>query len=178
MRLTSELAEDAIRTYGKSRVETRFNTLYQEMDMFIKNSGFSEFLTVNQDLLAMAVNDYFLNMNEIRQFYRINHIDDQKIVSCTAYWLLCRKPIQVYNESEHYANRFVTINERFVLLYILDYISDQLDDDHILLQSQSNDRIKDLIDILFQLFINGVQSTQSLQSAIDSFLMYLHLQGY
>lgn len=91
MRLTSELAEDAIRTYGKSRVETRFNTLYQEMDMFIKNSGFSEFLTVNQDLLAMAVNDYFLNMNEIRQFYRINHIDDQKIVSCTAYWLLCRK---------------------------------------------------------------------------------------
>lgn len=177
MRLTSELAEDAIRTYGKSRVETRFNTLYQEMDMFIKNSGFSEFLTVNQDLLAMAVNDYFLNMNEIRQFYRIDHIDDQKIVSCTAYWLLCRKPIQVYNESEHYANRFATINERFVLLYILDYISDQLDDDHILLQSQSNDRIKDLIDILFQLFINGVQSTQSLQSAIDSFLMYLHLQG-
>lgn len=62
-------------------------------------------------------------------------------------------------------------------MHILGYISDQLDDDHILLQSQSNDRIKALIDILFQLFINGVQSAQSLQSAIDSFLMYLHLQG-
>lgn len=79
MRLTSELAEDTIRTYGKSRVETCFNTLYQEMDMFIKNSGFSEFLTVNQDLLAMAVNDYFFNMNKIRQFYRINHVDDKKL---------------------------------------------------------------------------------------------------
>ncbi len=177
MRLTSELPEDIFKVYGKSKVETRFNTLYQEMDKFIINSGFSEFLTVNQDLLAMAVLDYFLNMNEIRQFHRINHIEERKKVPYTAYWLLYRKPIQVYNESKYYANKFATINERFVLLYILDYLSDQLGDDHILLQSQSNNRVEALIDMLFQLIINGLQSAQSLQSVIDSFLMYLHLQG-
>lgn len=171
----SELCEDIIKTYGKSRVETRFDTLYQRMNAFIINSGFSEFLTVNQDLLTMAVHDYFLKMDEICQFYRINHVE--KIISYTAYGLLCRKPIQVYNESKYYANKFATINERFVLLYILDYLSDQLGDNHILLQSQSNNRIKALVDMLFQLIINGLQSVQSLQSVIDSFLMYLHLQG-
>lgn len=177
MRLTSELPEDIFKAYGESKVETHFNTLYQEMDMFIINSGFSEFLTVNQDLLAMAVHDYFLNLNEIRQIYRINHIDEQRKVIYTAYWLLYRKPIQVYNESKYYANKLATINERFVLLYILDYLSNQLGDDHILLQSQSNDRIETLIDMLFKLIINGLQSAQSLQSVIDSFSMYLYLQG-
>lgn len=178
MRLTSELSKYIFKAYGNSKVETLFNTLYQEMDMFIINSGFSEFLTVNHDLLAMAIHDYFLNMSEMRQFYGINHVDEQKKVSYTAYWLLYRKPIQVYNESKYYANKFVTINERFVLLYILNYLSDQLGDDHILLQLQSNNRIEPLINMLFQLIINELQSAQSLQSVIDSFLMYLHLQDY
>jgi hypothetical protein len=170
----SKLFEDTIKTFGKSKVEMRFNTLYQEMDMFIINNGFSEFLIVNSDLLAMAVHDYFINIDEIRQFHSIQHVDEQKIVSCTAYWLLCRKPIQIYNESEQYANKFATINERFVLLYILDYLSDQLGNDHILLQLQTNKRIKTMIDMLFQLLINGLQSVQSLQLVLESFLIYLH----
>lgn len=178
MRLTSELCEDIIKAYGKSRVETRFDTLYQEMNAFIINSGFSEFLTINQDLLTMAVHDYFLKMDETRQFYRINHVDEEKIISYTAYALLCRKPIQVYNELGNYANKFATTNERFVLLYILDYISEQLGDIHVLLQSQSNNKIKSLIDMLFQIIVNGLQSAQSLQSVIDSFSIYLHLQDY
>ncbi len=173
MRLTSELLEDTIKTCGKSRVETRFSSLYQEMNMFITNNSSSEFLIVNSDLLAMAVHDYFLNINEIRQFNSIHHVNEQKIVSCISYWLLCRKPIQIYNESEQYANKFATINERFVLLYVLNYLSDWLDDDHILLQSQSNKRIKTMIDMLFQLLTNGLQSAQSLQFVIESFLMYL-----
>lgn len=174
MRQMSELFEDTIKTYRKSKVEICFNTLYQEMDMFIINNGFSKFLMVNSDLLAMAVHDYFINIDEIRQFYSIQHVDEQKIVSCTAYWLLCRKPIQIYNESEQYANKFATINERFVLLYVLDYLSDQLGNEHILLQSQTNKRIKTMIDMLFQLLINGLQSVQGLQLVLESFLMYLH----
>lgn len=173
MRLTSELPEDIFKAYGESEIETRFNTLYQEMDMFIRNSGFPEFLTINQDLLAIAVNDYFLSMNELRQFHRINHFDERKKVSYTAYWLLYRKPIQVYNDLEYYASKLATINERFVLLYILDYLSNQLGDDHILLQSQSNKRIKAFIDMLFYLLIKGLRSVQSLQLVIDSFVMYL-----
>lgn len=178
MKLMSKLCEDTIKTYGKSRVETRFDMLYQEMNVFIINSGFSEFLTVNQDLLTMAVCDYFLKMDEIRQFYRINHIDEEKIISYTAYGLLRRKPIQVYNELGNYASRFATTNERFVLLYILDYISKKLGDNHILLQSQSNNKIKSLIDMLFKIIVSGLQNAQSLQSVIDSFSIYLHLQDY
>lgn len=82
------------------------------------------------------------------------------------------------DELGNYANKFATINERFVLLYILDYLSDQLGHNHILLQSQLNKKIKSLIDMLFQIIINGLQSAQSLHSVIDSFLIYLHLQDY
>lgn len=177
MRQTSKLLEDTIRTFGKSKVETRFNTLYQEINMFITNNGFSEFLIVDSKLLAMTVHDYFININESRQFQSIQHVDEQKIVSCTAYWLLRRKPIQIYNESEQYANKFATINERFVLLYVLDYLSDRLGNDHMLLQSQSNKKIKTMIDMLFYLFIKGLQSAQSLQLIIDSLLMDQHLKG-
>lgn len=63
--------------------------------------------------------------------------------------------------------------ERFVLLYILDYLSNQLGNDHILLQSQSNKRIKTFIDMLFYLLTKGLQSVQSLQLVIESFVMYL-----
>lgn len=110
MNWTRELPEDIFKTYGKSKIETRFNTLYQEMDMFIRNSGFSEFLTINQDLLVIAVNNYFLSMNEICQFHRINHFDEQRKVSYTAYWLLYRKPIQVYNDLDYYASKLATVN--------------------------------------------------------------------
>lgn len=177
MRYKGDLLEDMIKIFGKSKVESRFNILYQEMNLFIANNGFSDFLMVNSDLLAMAVHDYFLNINEICQFYSTQYINEQKNVSYTAYWILCRKPIQIYNESMQYANKFETINERFVLLYVLNYFSNQLGNGHILLKSQSNREIKQMIDMLFWVFIKGLQNAKSLQAIIESFLMYLECQG-
>ena len=159
---------DIIEMFGAAKIWNRYNMLYQEMNDFIIKNDFIEFVAVNQMLLEAAIYDYFCDMYEFHKFNGTNHANAEKVISHTAYWLLNWKPLQVCCEQKKHISKFATINERFVLLYVLNYLSDRLGDIHILVQS--NNDMDDFSERLFCLFVNGVQNVSILEFAISLFL--------
>lgn len=175
MEKTSESLDKIIENKQKLLIETRLYTLCSEMNIFIKRNKYSLFLEVNHKLLKKAILDYYTKIIEIYRVSGLESINEQTIVSCLCYYILYNKPIQIYRKSKKNNKIFKSINERFVLLYILDYLSGKKEGNHILLKSQSNKEINTMIEVFFQLLMNGVQSEKILQSLIDSFMIYLHL---
>lgn len=159
---------DVIEMFGVETIKNRFNMLYQEMNAFIIKSGLSEYVTVDQALLGDAICDYFFDIYEFHKFRGTNSVNEEKVISHMAYWLLNRKPLQIYCEQKKYFNKLATVNERFVLLYILNYLSDRLGNIHILMQP--NKDMKLFSERLFYLIVIGVRNAQILESVISLFI--------
>lgn len=157
-----------IQEFGQLKIESRFNTLNKEMNIFIRRIGLSKCVLVNEDLLMKAVYDYFFTIYRFKKYHGVNNINEQKVISYTSYYLLCRRPIQG-SEVQYNCKELETINERFVILYILNYLSGCLGDTHILLQE--NRDMKKFSEELFHLFLMGVPKAQSLESIIEMFLL-------
>ncbi len=105
------------------KFEKRFDVLFQEMNQFIKESQCENNAYVNEMILGYALLDYFEDVERLKSFHKVEHINSIRIVSYTAFWLLKRKPIQVspnFNDKN-----LVYINERFVLSYILSFLSQE-----------------------------------------------------
>lgn len=98
----------------------RFATLCEEIQFFIDKMGYKkESIVLNKLSLGYALVDYFEDIQRLKMFHKVEHVNSIKIVSYTAFWLLKRKPIEVIDCDR----QLIYINERFVLQYILTYLS-------------------------------------------------------
>ncbi len=97
----------------------RYNSLLEQMENFISESDLQEEAFVNPMLLGLALIDCFEDIRRLKEFHKIKNVNGIKIVSYTAYWLLRRMPIQ----SKDVKSENAYLNEYFVLLHILNYIS-------------------------------------------------------
>ena len=87
--------DDILNEFGKDKVEKRFNTLYTEMNEFIKDNNLSSVVAVNKILLGEVMIDYFNDIMRLKDFSKIERVNSQKKIAYTAYWILRRKPIQI-----------------------------------------------------------------------------------
>lgn len=101
------------------KFKNRFHALSTDIQKYIDVSDLSKKVELNNVMLACAIVDYFEDIERLKVFHNVSHVNSIKIISYTAYWLLKRKPIQVIEENKD----LMYVNERFVLAYILDYIS-------------------------------------------------------
>lgn len=106
-----------------NKFEIRFEVLYQEMNQFIKESKCENVAYVNEMILGYSLLDYFEDVERLKAFHKVEHINSIRIVSYTAFWLLKRKPIQISPNVND--KNLVYINERFVLSYILSFLSQE-----------------------------------------------------
>ena len=105
----------------EKKFQSRFVALSKEINTFIEKMNFQNKVKLNELVLGYALVDYFEDVHRLKSFHRVEHINGIKIVSYTAFWLLKRKPIQIINCEKE----LIDINERFVLQYILSYMSNQ-----------------------------------------------------
>ena len=165
--------DDIIETYGKVEIEQNWDALFIEMNAFLEKNGYSHAASVDKHLLANAILDYLADIKRLKSFHRIDEINSQKNIAYIAYWLLHRKPIQISNAQSEVNNPIIlkeltTVNERFILQYILDYLSVRKRGSHIL--ERSNKGLENFSNMLLYYLVYRLRDAQSLEMILMAFL--------
>lgn len=144
------------------KFEQRFVALLTDMDAFIKESNLQDDVKINELALGYMLLDYFEDIRRLKDFHHVEHINGIRVVAYTSYWLLRRKPIQLLGQKKE----ILYINERFVLTYILNFLS-STDKGEILLRS--NKGIKSFSELLFYFLKYRFTSANALELVLTSF---------
>ena len=140
----------------------RFVALSNDINNFISASGVKGKAEVNAMALGYLLIDYFEDIKRLKDFHIVEHINSIKIVSYMSYWLLRRKPIQISACEQE----LIYINERFVLAYILDFLSTD-NKKHILVRE--NIGLNSFSETLFYFLKYRVTDATSIEMFIFSF---------
>ncbi|MBR2305273.1 MAG: hypothetical protein IJ871_09110 [Ruminococcus sp.] len=105
----------------ENKFSERFSALSKEINIFIEKMDLKDKAVLNELALGYALIDYFEDVHRLKVFHKVEHINSIKIVSYTSFWLLKRKPIQMITCEKE----LIDINERFVLQYILSFLSNK-----------------------------------------------------
>lgn len=147
---------------GNPKFEQRFTALLKDMESFIKKSNLQDDVRINELSLGYMLLDYFEDISRLKAFHHVEHINGIRVVAYTAYWLLRRKPIQLLGQKKE----ILYVNERFVLTYILNFLSSN-DKGEILLRSNSG--LQSFSELLFYFLKYRFTSANALELVITSF---------
>ena len=101
-------------------IRDRYSTLYSAMANFILQNGYSNKVQVSSDLLDYVVIDYFVDIDRIVNFHKIEYTSDIKIYAYTAHWILRHKPLQLIVDKSDVNLCF--INEEFASEWLQSYM--------------------------------------------------------
>ena len=158
-------ADDILKEYVKNndKFKKRYETLMVEMDEFLEATGYTENARVDGLVLGYLLVDYFEDIHRLKLFHNVDHINSIRIVSYISYWIAYRKPIQITNSKD---KQLVYINERFVLWFILNFLSSKTDE-HIV--ERENAGLKSFSDALLYFLKYRFTSANSLELILTSF---------
>lgn len=101
-------------------IESRIKQISQEMIDFLKVNQLEEIAYIHQMALTHAIMDYFSDIQRLKDYQGIEHINDIKIKAYETFWLLQRKPIQLKEQLED--DRFLYVNEKFVMTRLTSFL--------------------------------------------------------
>lgn len=153
---------DAFCGEDDEKFERRYAAIHADMLDYIEKSGYDGKVFVNDMVLGYALLDYFEDIQRLKDFHHVPHINSIKLVAYMAYWLLRRKPLQAREAKKE----FLYVNERFVLAYILEFLNDG--QTHIL--ERQNGGLKSFTESLFYFLKYRQFNAQALEMIILSFL--------
>lgn len=154
------LLEDFARKNDK--FEQRFESLLDDMNMFINEAGLNGKVVVNELALGYMLVDYFEDIRRLKAFHGIEHVNSIKIVAYTSYWFLRRKPMQVLGQEKE----LIYINERFILAYILEFLSGNYNPPLIL---RENKGLKSFSESLFYYLKYRISGANGLEMILTAF---------
>jgi len=165
--------DDIIEAYGKDGIEQQWNALLQDMNNFLDKNDYSSAVSVDKHLLASAILDFCSDIGRLKSFHKIEEVNSQKTIAYTTYWLLRRKPLQIYNAQSKVDDpgklkELTTVNERFVLKYILDYLSKPEKKAHIL--ERSDKGLENFSNMMLYFLVYRLRDAQSLEMMLMAFL--------
>lgn len=161
--------EDIIEFFGEKKIQKRFDSIFKAMETFLEQNDIQDKVVINRMLLSTAIIDYFNDIKRIKDFHtQIEKTNSEKVIAYTAYWLLQRNPLQVSDGDVIKDRRLATINERFVLQYICNYLSVRERGDHIF--SRSNEGLKNFSKFLLYYLVYRLHNAQSLEMIISAFM--------
>lgn len=147
-----------------SKFENRFISLQEDMTSFIEANNLMDKVFIDSVILGYVLVDYFEDVRRLKEFHNVRHINAVRVTAYTAYWLLRRKPIQVKPGNED--RELVFINERFVLAYILSFLSNYDKGEFF---SEDKSGLRSYADSLFYFLKYRFTSANALELAIMSF---------
>lgn len=105
--------DELIALIGEEKISSRIGQIAQEMLDFLNTFELEEIAYVNTMALTHAVMDYFSDIQRLKDYQHIEHINEVKIKAYETFWLLKRKPIQLKCQIED--DRQLYVNEKFLL---------------------------------------------------------------
>lgn len=145
-----------------NKFEKRYEALYNQMYSYIEKSRYSNAVKINDIILGFMLVDYFTDIERLKEFHGVNHINSIKLISYTVYWLLRRKPIQIIKSDK----TLQYVNERFALALILEFLSSK-DKQHIAIRTNAG--LKAFRELLFYFFKFRQFNAQDIELMITAF---------
>lgn len=112
--------DELVDIVGAEVIESRVQQISQEMVEFLKVRELADVAYIHQMALAHAVMDYFSDIQRLKDYQKIKHINEIKIKAYETYWLLQRKPIQLKAQLED--DRMLYVNEKFLLTRLTSFM--------------------------------------------------------
>lgn len=148
--------------YQNDKFEQRYIAMIKDINKFIESSNLKDKVKLNVLSLGYLLVDYFEDVRRLKNFHNVKHINSIKIVAYMSHWLLKRKPIQLLSQDKD----VLYVNERFVLAYILDYLSS---DDKGLILLRENKGLDSFSESLFYFLKYRAVDANSIELMLLSF---------
>lgn len=114
--------DDLVEAVGKEVIESRIEQVSREMLDFLKINNLEQVAYVHQMALTHAVMDYFSDIQRLKDYQQIEHVNEIKIKAYETFWLLKRKPLQLKEQIED--DRLLYVNEKFLLTRLTSFMLD------------------------------------------------------
>lgn len=137
--------DELVEKIGEEKIENRLLQLTQEMNDFLTEYRLNNIAYVNHIALAHAVMDYFSDVQRLKEYHHIRHINEFKIKAYETFWLLQRKPIQLKQQLED--DTYLYVNEKFLLARLTSFMLQ--DDINIPLLDEKKKAFKNYLDTLY-----------------------------
>lgn len=112
--------DELVNEIGQEVIENRIKQISQEMIDFINTNHLEEIAYIHEMGLTHAIMDYFSDVQRLKEYQGIEHINDIKIKAYETFWLLQRKPLQLKGQLED--DKYLYINEKFILTRLTSFM--------------------------------------------------------
>lgn len=138
--------DEIISFFGKDIIQKRIAQILQEMTHFIEENQLEDIAYINNIALDHAIMDYFSDIQRLKEYQKIQHVNEIKIKAYETYWLLKRKPIQLKQQLQD--DIWLFVNEKFLLTRLTAFM---LGEDHynIPLVGDRRKAFKNYLDTLY-----------------------------
>lgn len=114
--------DDLVSAVGEDVIQKRIQQISQEMLDFLEIRGLNEYAYIHEMALTHAIMDYFSDIQRLKDYQQIEHVNEIKIKAYETFWLLKRKPIQLKKQLED--DRILYVNEKFLLSRLTSFMLD------------------------------------------------------
>lgn len=114
--------DNLVSVIGEDVIEKRIQQISQEMLDFLQINKLDHVAYIHQMALTHAIMDYFSDVQRLKDYQEIEHINEIKIKAYETFWLLKRKPIQLKEQLED--DRLLYVNEKFLLTRLTSFLLD------------------------------------------------------
>ena len=112
--------DELVSKVGEEVIESRIEQISNEMLEFLKVNDLEEVAYIHQMALTHALMDYFSDIQRLKEYQKIDHVNDIKIKAYETFWLLNRKPLQLKGQIED--DRMLYVNEKFLLSRLVSFL--------------------------------------------------------
>lgn len=114
--------DELVAVVGQDVISSRIQQISQEMLDFLTINNLEEIAYVHEMALTHAVMDYFSDIQRLKDYQQIEHVNEIKIKAYETFWLLKRKPIQLKGQIQD--DKFLYVNEKFLLTRLTSFMLD------------------------------------------------------
>lgn len=112
--------DELVELVGQEVIESRIRQISQEMLDFLEMNDLNEIAYVHEMALTHAIMDYFSDIQRLKDYHQIEHVNEIKIKAYETFWLLKRKPLQLKVQIED--DKYLYVNEKFLLTRLTSFI--------------------------------------------------------
>lgn len=130
---------------GEDIIKSRIKQISQEMLDFLAINRLEEIAYINEMALTHAIMDYFSDVQRLKDYQKIAHINEIKIKAYETFWLLKRKPLQLVGQIDD--DRYLYVNEKFLLSRLTSFMLG--DDINVPIIEEKAVAFKNFVDTLY-----------------------------
>lgn len=112
--------DELVSIIGEDVIKSRIEQISQEMLDFLNINDLNKVAYINKMALTHAIMDYFSDIQRLKDYQEIEHVNDIKIKAYETFWLLKRKPLQLKEQIDD--DRLLYVNEKFLLTRLASFM--------------------------------------------------------